>query len=130
MQIELLNRKKWMTHVELAAGMADYIVNVYNPVRRHSSLAYFTPDEFEVLPLKNDQVRTLISVDHWMRPRSCGSAHGDPAPVPSSQLPLCARTRNWHPFLTNCPGCVRRVVCMDDGRRVTSPESPMNSATE
>jgi transposase InsO family protein len=64
MQIELLNRKKWMTHVELAAAMADYIVNFYNPVRRHSSLDYFTPDEFEALPSENNQVRTLISVDH------------------------------------------------------------------
>jgi hypothetical protein len=26
MQIELLNRKKWMTYVELATAMADYIV--------------------------------------------------------------------------------------------------------
>jgi transposase InsO family protein len=31
MQIELLNRKKWMTYVELATAMADYIVNFYNP---------------------------------------------------------------------------------------------------
>ncbi|HUC36359.1 MAG TPA: IS3 family transposase, partial [Acidimicrobiales bacterium] len=35
MQIELLNRKKtWMTYVELATAMADYIVNFYNPLRR------------------------------------------------------------------------------------------------
>ena len=32
MQIELLNRKKWMTYVELATAMADYIVNFYNPL--------------------------------------------------------------------------------------------------
>lgn len=62
MQIELLNRKKWMTYVELATAMADYIVNFYNPLRRHSSLDYLTPDEFEALPSKNNQVRTLISV--------------------------------------------------------------------
>ena len=49
MQIELLNRKKWMTYVELATAMADYIVNFYNPFRRHSSLKYLTPDEFEAL---------------------------------------------------------------------------------
>ena len=62
MQIELLNRKKWMTYVELATAMADYIVNFYNPLRRHSSLEYLTPDEFEALPSDNTQVRTLISV--------------------------------------------------------------------
>ncbi len=54
MQIELLNRKKWMTYVELATAMADYIVNFYNPLRRHSSLDYLTPDEFEALPSDNN----------------------------------------------------------------------------
>ena len=49
MQIELLNRKKWMTYVELATAMADYIVNFYNQARRHSSLEGLTPDEFEAL---------------------------------------------------------------------------------
>jgi putative transposase len=49
MQIELLNRKKWRTHLELAIAMADYIENFYNPKRRHSSLGSLSPDEFEVL---------------------------------------------------------------------------------
>jgi putative transposase len=49
MQIELLNRKKWMTYVELATAMADYIVNFYDQARRHSSLEGLTPDEFEAL---------------------------------------------------------------------------------
>ena len=61
MQIELLNRKKWMTYVELATAMADYIVN-YNPLRRHSSLSYLTPDEFEALSSGPNQARTLITV--------------------------------------------------------------------
>jgi transposase InsO family protein len=62
MQIELLNRKKWMTYVELATAMADYIVNFYNPLRRHSSLSYLTPDEFEALSSGPNQARTLITV--------------------------------------------------------------------
>jgi transposase InsO family protein len=64
MQIELLNRKKWMTYVELSTAMADYIVNFYNRRRRHSSLDYYTPDEFEALASTNTQATTLISVDH------------------------------------------------------------------
>jgi len=64
MQIELLNRQKWMTYVELSTAMADYIVNFYNPLRRHSSLDYHTPDEFKALASTNTEVRTLISVDH------------------------------------------------------------------
>ncbi len=62
MQIELLNRRKWMTFVELAGAMADYIENFYNPCRRHSSLDYLTPDEFEALPSTTTQARTLIAV--------------------------------------------------------------------
>jgi transposase InsO family protein len=64
MQIELLNRQKWMTYVELSVAMADYIVNFYNQQRRHSSLDYHTPDEFEALPSTNPKAQTLIPVDH------------------------------------------------------------------
>ena len=42
--------------------MADYIVNFYNPLRRHSSLDYFTPDEFELLPSRYNPGETLIEV--------------------------------------------------------------------
>jgi len=47
MQIEPLNRQRWMTIIELTSEMADYIENFYNPQRRQSSLNYLTPDEFE-----------------------------------------------------------------------------------
>jgi putative transposase len=63
MQIELLNRRKWMTYVELAAAIADYIVNFYNPSRRHSSLEYITPDEFETLWSPDNPARTLVTLD-------------------------------------------------------------------
>ena len=49
MQIELLNRQRWRTNLELAVGMADYIENFYNTARRHSALNYLTPIEFEDL---------------------------------------------------------------------------------
>ncbi len=62
MQIELLNRQRWLTYVELATAMADWIVNFYNPLRRHSSLGYLTPDEFEALRSTQTQARTLITV--------------------------------------------------------------------
>jgi transposase InsO family protein len=61
MQIELLNRKKWLTYVELSTAIADYIVNFYNPMRRHSSLEYLTPEEFEKLRSPSNPARTLIS---------------------------------------------------------------------
>lgn len=49
MQIELLNRQRWMTVVELSVAMANYIESFYNLRRRHSSLEYLTPAEFEKL---------------------------------------------------------------------------------
>ena len=44
MQIELLNRKKWRTKIELSIAMAEWIEHFYNPERLHSSLGYVPPD--------------------------------------------------------------------------------------
>ena len=49
MQIELLNRKKWRTKIELSIAMAEWIEHFYNPERLHSSLGYLPPVEFEAL---------------------------------------------------------------------------------
>jgi transposase InsO family protein len=48
MQIELLNRKKWRTRVDLANAIFDYIEIFYNRQRRHSQLIYSTPIEHEL----------------------------------------------------------------------------------
>jgi transposase InsO family protein len=48
MQIEMLNRKKWKTRIELANAMFDYIEIFYNRQRRHSGLGYRTPIEYEL----------------------------------------------------------------------------------
>jgi transposase InsO family protein len=48
MQIELLDRKKWTTRVELANAIFEYIEIFYNRRRRHSSVGYLTPIEFEL----------------------------------------------------------------------------------
>ena len=55
MQIELFNRQRWITINELSSAIVDYIENFYNPARRHSSLNYLTPDEFEELQLTQNQ---------------------------------------------------------------------------
>ena len=59
MQVELLNRKKWITIVELSIAMADYICNFYNAEGRHSSLGYLTPRECELIESsKNPSILT------------------------------------------------------------------------
>jgi hypothetical protein len=47
MQVELLNRKKWKTRIELATAIHDYIELSRNPRRRHSALGMRTPTEAE-----------------------------------------------------------------------------------
>jgi putative transposase len=47
MQVELLNRQRWKTRVELAAAIHDYIEIWHNTRRRHSSLNMLTPSEYE-----------------------------------------------------------------------------------
>lgn len=53
MQVELLNRKKWKTRIELATAIHDYIELFHNTRRRHSSLDMHSPAEFELLHFNN-----------------------------------------------------------------------------
>jgi len=45
MQIELLDRKRWKTRVELSNAMFDYIEIFYNRQRRHSQPDYVSPKD-------------------------------------------------------------------------------------
>ena len=47
MQVELLDRKRWSTRLELANAMFEYLEIFHNRKRRHSSLGMLTPVEFE-----------------------------------------------------------------------------------
>ena len=47
MQVELFNRKRWKTRIELATAIHDYIELFYNTHPRHSSLAMHSPQEYE-----------------------------------------------------------------------------------
>ncbi len=49
MQVELLNRKKWHTRVELANAMFEYLEIFHNRQRRQSALGMHTPIEYEIL---------------------------------------------------------------------------------
>lgn len=47
MQVELLNRRRWKTRIELASAIHDYIELWHNIKRRHSALDWRTPAEIE-----------------------------------------------------------------------------------
>ena len=48
MQVELLDRQRWRTRVELANAIFEYLEIFHNRQRRHSALGMLTPVEFEV----------------------------------------------------------------------------------
>ena len=47
MQVEVLNRKRWRTRIELANAMFEYLEIWHNRRRRHSALGWLSPQEFE-----------------------------------------------------------------------------------
>ena len=49
MQTELLDRRRWRTRVELANAIFEYLEIFHNRQRRHSTLGWRTPVEFEKL---------------------------------------------------------------------------------
>ena len=47
MQVELLNRQRWKTRIELANAMFEYLEIFHNRQRRHSAIEMLTPIEYE-----------------------------------------------------------------------------------
>jgi len=50
---ELVRRRPWPTRRELQSAVFDYIESFYNRERRHSTLGYLSPGEFEMISLLN-----------------------------------------------------------------------------
>jgi len=55
LQVELLNRQKWRTRVELANAIFEYIEGFYNRNRRHTSLGGMSPLQFEKQHIPTDR---------------------------------------------------------------------------
>ena len=47
MQVELLDRRRWNTRIELSNAMFEYLEIWHNRRRRHSALGWLSPVEFE-----------------------------------------------------------------------------------
>ncbi len=47
LECELVDRSRWRTRDEARMAVFDFIEAFYNPRRRHSSLAYLSPTEYE-----------------------------------------------------------------------------------
>ncbi len=57
---ELVNRRSWPTRRELASAVFDYIEAFYNRERRHSTLDYLSPVDYETLSTTQDREQRLI----------------------------------------------------------------------
>jgi len=44
---ELINRRAWPTRAETRSAVFEYIEGWYNPRRRHSTLGYLSPAQYE-----------------------------------------------------------------------------------
>lgn len=58
-QVELLNRRRWRTRIELATALFEYLEIFHNRQRRHSALGMLTPLEYE---LRADQLPVIKPV--------------------------------------------------------------------
>lgn len=47
LECELLDRRRFKTHTEAEIAVFDFIEGWYNPQRKHSSLGYISPLQFE-----------------------------------------------------------------------------------
>ncbi len=56
MQVELLDRQRWLSRVELANAIFEYLEIFHNRKRRHSALGMRTPVEYEMMNRHQTQV--------------------------------------------------------------------------
>ncbi|SDM62747.1 Integrase core domain-containing protein [Streptomyces sp. cf386] len=47
-QVELLNRRRWRTRMELSTALFEYLEIFHNRQRRHSALGVLSPVEYEL----------------------------------------------------------------------------------
>lgn len=81
MQVELFNRRKWKTRIELASAIHDYIEDWHNTRRRHSALGMRTPIEIE------DAWATRNSARRQSLPLAFGELQEQPPATPLPSTP-------------------------------------------
>lgn len=56
MQVELLDRQRWNTRLELANAIFEFLEIFHNRKRRHSALGMHAPVEYEMLRARRFEV--------------------------------------------------------------------------
>jgi len=52
---ELVHRRSWPTRRELISEVFEFVEAFYNTTRRHSTLGYLSPAQFEATTMTNNQ---------------------------------------------------------------------------
>jgi len=86
MQVELLDRRRWKTRIELATAIHDYIELWHNPRRRHSALGMRTPDEVETAWLAANSASTIEHPARDERSAAGACARLRRAPAPTAEI--------------------------------------------
>ncbi len=60
MQVELLNRQRWRTRIELANAIFEYLEVFHNRQRRHTALGMRSPIEYE--RIHHDNPTTVLAI--------------------------------------------------------------------
>jgi len=68
LECELLNRRSFKSKAEARAALFTYIEGWYNPRRRHGSIGYLSPNEFERRQRQLPSERKLAELEHLTDP--------------------------------------------------------------
>jgi putative transposase len=64
LKTERLNKKHYRTRDDLRADVFDYIKRFYNPRRRHSTIGYISPVQFEKSKMRLTEVSVAMGECH------------------------------------------------------------------
>ena len=90
MQRELLDRQHWTSRDQLASAIFEWIEALYNPIRRHSALAYLSPHRLR-RPTRHHRNRGMITT-------STVSAKAGRAPNIRVAGTCCRSAGGLHPY--------------------------------
>jgi hypothetical protein len=108
---ELVRRRSWPTRRDLQSAVFDYIESFYNRERRHSTLGYLSPREFEMISISIDKEKEDQDSKPWPVARTGGSPFAlGLSPLPNRRAVRIQEFRH-HP-VTREPGVgLRRASC-------------------
>ena len=90
LECELLHRHRFKTQAEARIAVFEFIEGFYNPRRRHSSIGYLSPIDYERRHHgSSDSIPTHTSSPPCSRPSRTSPSGGPPRRGPSSTAPVC-----------------------------------------